>query len=38
MGAFDDEAMRQVVRAIEEAMAAMGVRDGRPARAQVAAE
>jgi 2-aminoethylphosphonate-pyruvate transaminase len=38
MGAFDDEAMRQVVRAIEEAMAAMGVRHGRPARAQVAAE
>ena len=38
MGAFDQEVMGQVVRAIAEAMAAMGVRDGRPARAQVAAE
>ena len=38
MGAFDEEVMGQVVRAITEAMAAMGVRDGRPARAQVAAE
>jgi len=38
MGAFDQEVMVQVVQAIAEAMAAMGVRDGRPARAQVAAE
>jgi 2-aminoethylphosphonate-pyruvate transaminase len=38
MGAFDQEVMGQVVRAIAETMAAMGVRDGRPARAQVAAE
>jgi 2-aminoethylphosphonate-pyruvate transaminase len=38
MGACGEEVMDQVVRAIAEAMAAMGVRDGRPARAQVAAE
>ena len=38
MGAIDESAMARVVRAIAESMAAMGVRDGRPAAAEVAAE
>ena len=38
MGAIDESAIARVVRAIAEAMAAMGVRDGRPAAAKVAAE
>lgn len=38
MGAIDAAVMRQVVRAIEQSMVAMGVRDRRPAAAQVAAE
>ncbi|MGH6897120.1 MAG: 2-aminoethylphosphonate--pyruvate transaminase [Geminicoccaceae bacterium] len=33
MGAFDEGAMRRVVRAVAESMAAMGVRHGRPAAA-----
>jgi len=37
MGAFDERVMRQVVRAIAESMAVMGVPDGRPA-VEVAAE
>jgi 2-aminoethylphosphonate-pyruvate transaminase len=36
MGAIDEAAMRRLVRAIAEAMAAMGVRDGRPAAADAA--
>jgi 2-aminoethylphosphonate-pyruvate transaminase len=38
MGAIDERAMARVVRAITESMAAMGVRNGRPAAAEVAAE
>jgi 2-aminoethylphosphonate-pyruvate transaminase len=38
MGALDEAVMQRLVRAIAEAMAAMGVRDGRPAAASVAAE
>ena len=38
MGAIDDAVMRQVVKAVEESMAAMGVRDCRPAAASAAAE
>jgi 2-aminoethylphosphonate-pyruvate transaminase len=38
MGAIGEEMMRRVVRALEESMAAMGVRDCRPAGAPVAAE
>jgi 2-aminoethylphosphonate-pyruvate transaminase len=38
MGAIDEAVMRQVVRAIETSMAAMGVRDCRPAAAPAAAE
>jgi 2-aminoethylphosphonate-pyruvate transaminase len=38
MGAFDEEIMRQVAQAVGEAMADMGVRDCRPAGAQLAAE
>jgi 2-aminoethylphosphonate-pyruvate transaminase len=38
MGTIDEGAIARVVRAIAEAMAAMGVRDGRPAAAKVAAE
>jgi 2-aminoethylphosphonate-pyruvate transaminase len=37
MGAFDQATMREVVRAVESSMAAMGVTDCRP-RAPVAAE
>jgi 2-aminoethylphosphonate-pyruvate transaminase len=36
MGAIDEGAMRQVVHAVAESMTAMGVRDGRPAAADVA--
>jgi 2-aminoethylphosphonate-pyruvate transaminase len=38
MGAIDEAVMCQVVQAIGEAMAIMGVRDCRPAGAQLAAE
>jgi 2-aminoethylphosphonate-pyruvate transaminase len=38
MGAFDQSTMREVVVAIEAALAAMGVADGRPAARPVAAE
>jgi len=38
MGAIDEAVMQQLVRAIAESMAAMGVRDGRPAAPEVAAE
>jgi 2-aminoethylphosphonate-pyruvate transaminase len=38
MGAIDDAAMHRVVEAVEAAMAAMGVRDCRPAAAPDAAE
>jgi 2-aminoethylphosphonate-pyruvate transaminase len=38
MGAIDEAVMRRVVDAVGEAMAAMGVRDGRPAAAPDAAE
>ena len=38
MGAFDDAVMREVVRAVGEAMAEMGVTDCRPAHQQTAAE
>jgi 2-aminoethylphosphonate-pyruvate transaminase len=38
MGAFDDKVMREVVRAVGEAMAEMGVTDCRPAHQQTAAE
>jgi hypothetical protein len=38
MGAIDEGTMRQVVHAVAESMTAMGVRDGRPAAAEVAAE
>lgn len=38
MGAIDEHAMRRLVDAIAESMAVMGVRDCRPAAAQVAAE
>jgi 2-aminoethylphosphonate-pyruvate transaminase len=38
MGAIDEADMRQVVHAMEEALAAMGVRDCRPAAAPAAAE
>ena len=38
MGAIDETVMRQVVNAMEASLAAMGVRDCRPASAQAAAE
>jgi 2-aminoethylphosphonate-pyruvate transaminase len=38
MGAIDETIMREVVGAVEESMAAMGVRDCRPAHARAAAE
>jgi hypothetical protein len=38
MGAIDEAAMREVVRAIASALAAMGVRDCRAAAAPAAAE
>ncbi len=38
MGAFDQEVMAEVVRAVRRSMAEIGVADGRPAPAQVAAE
>jgi 2-aminoethylphosphonate-pyruvate transaminase len=38
MGAIDGEVMREVVRALEDAMSAMGVRNCRPATAPAAAE
>jgi 2-aminoethylphosphonate-pyruvate transaminase len=38
MGAIDETIMREVVEAIEESMAAMGVRDCRPPHARAAAE
>jgi 2-aminoethylphosphonate-pyruvate transaminase len=38
MGAFDETVMRQLVNAMEASMAALGVRDCRPARARAAAE
>jgi 2-aminoethylphosphonate-pyruvate transaminase len=38
MGAFDDKVMREVVRAVGEAMVEMGVTDCRPAHQQTAAE
>jgi 2-aminoethylphosphonate-pyruvate transaminase len=38
LGAIDEAVMREVVRAIEAAMAAMGVRDCRPAAEPAAAE
>jgi 2-aminoethylphosphonate-pyruvate transaminase len=38
MGRVDEAAMRRLVGAIEPSMAAMGVRDGRPAAATVAAK
>jgi 2-aminoethylphosphonate-pyruvate transaminase len=38
MGAIDESAMAKVVRAIADSMTAMGVRDGRRAAAEVAAE
>jgi 2-aminoethylphosphonate-pyruvate transaminase len=38
MGAIDEGIMRQVAQAIGEAIAVMGVRDCRPAGAQLAAE
>ncbi len=38
MGAFDREIMVEVVRAVGQSMAEMGVADGRPAPAPVAAE
>ncbi len=36
MGAFDQATMREVVRAIEAALVAMGVTDGRPAQPEAA--
>jgi hypothetical protein len=38
MGALDEKVMREVVRAVGEAMAEMGVTDCRPAHQQTAAE
>ena len=38
MGAIDEAVMRRVVKGVEESMAAMGVRDCRPAGAPAAAE
>jgi 2-aminoethylphosphonate-pyruvate transaminase len=38
MGAIDEAAMRAVVGAVANSMAAMGVRDCRPAAAPAAAE
>ena len=38
MGAIDEAVMREVVRAIATSLAAMGVRDCRPAAAPAAAE
>jgi 2-aminoethylphosphonate-pyruvate transaminase len=38
MGAIDEAVMREVVNAMEQSMAAMGVRDCRPAAAPAAAE
>jgi 2-aminoethylphosphonate-pyruvate transaminase len=38
MGAIDEAVMREVVNAVEQSMAAMGVRDYRPAAAPFAAE
>jgi 2-aminoethylphosphonate-pyruvate transaminase len=38
MGAIDEAVMRQVVNAVEQSMAAMGVRDCGPAAAPAAAE
>jgi hypothetical protein len=38
MGGFDEEVMHRLVGEIAESMGLMGVRDCRPAAAQVAAE
>jgi hypothetical protein len=38
MGAIDEAVMRRVVEGVGESMAAMGVRDCRPAHAPAAAE